>query len=603
VWYIIIFIVALSLRLLYFFQSKSADPLFSNPIMDALYHHEWAVSIVRDNWIGTSSFFRAPLYPYFLAMIYKLFGINMIAPRLVQIFMGSGSCLLTQYVGTRVYNKKIGICAGFIAAAYPLFIYFDNELLIPTLFIFLFMLGFAVLVRRDLNHISGVSWFSAGILWGCAAIARPNILLFLVVMLVWIFRTIKKQARKAVLFCVLGISIIVLPVTLRNYLVSREFVLIAWQGGTNFYIGNNPYSDGYTAIIPGTRKTWWGGYNDAKYLAENAEGRPLTNAEIDQYWLKQGIDFITSQPLRALGLFVKKAYLFFGGLELSNNRDIYFFSHLTYLKFLLIRAPMFQFPFGVLFPLALTGIFIFFTRSKQNLADPHQHKAIKIILIYIACYAVSFILFFVCARYRVPLVPFFAIFGSAAIFYLARQLTQRKFRTCLTPAVIFVISYLFFNANPYRVVQKNPALNYNTMGVAFKQQGNIHKAVECYKKAIESEPDQAEAYYNLGNVFAESHDLTTAKKLFEQAIALSPRDARAHNNLGNIYFEINDYEKALYHYYIAINLEPDYITPLYHAGLVHHTQGNIDAAQVLWQRALQINPHDQRILKALEQLP
>ena len=73
--------------------------------------------------------------------------------------------------------------------------------------------------------------------------------------------------------------------TVRNYVVSRQFVPIAWQAGTDFVIGNNPQSDGVTAIVPGTRSSWWGGFDDVKRLAEAAAGRPLKGAEIDRYWL------------------------------------------------------------------------------------------------------------------------------------------------------------------------------------------------------------------------------------------------------------------------------------------------------------------------------
>ena len=53
--------------------------------------------------------------------------------------------------------------------------------------------------------------------------------------------------------------VVVLPITIRNCAVGGDAVLIASQGGVNFYIGNNPDSDGRTAIVPGTPGDWWGG--------------------------------------------------------------------------------------------------------------------------------------------------------------------------------------------------------------------------------------------------------------------------------------------------------------------------------------------------------
>ena len=66
--------VALVLRVAYFFLNKALNPTFYFPVMDSLYHHEWALDIVAGGTPGTDAFFRGPLYPYFLAVLYKLSG-------------------------------------------------------------------------------------------------------------------------------------------------------------------------------------------------------------------------------------------------------------------------------------------------------------------------------------------------------------------------------------------------------------------------------------------------------------------------------------------------------------------------------------------------
>ena len=57
-------------------QLRHNDPLFLSPQMDALYHHEWALAIAAGREFIADAFFRAPLYPYFLGLLYKLFGAN-----------------------------------------------------------------------------------------------------------------------------------------------------------------------------------------------------------------------------------------------------------------------------------------------------------------------------------------------------------------------------------------------------------------------------------------------------------------------------------------------------------------------------------------------
>ncbi len=87
----------------------------------------------------------------------------------------------------------------------------------------------------------------------------------------------------------------ILPVTLANTL-SGDFVLIASQGGVNFYIGNNPESDALRAVVPGTRTDWWGGYNDAIFMAEEALGRKLKPSEVSRYWYGRGLEFLWVFP-------------------------------------------------------------------------------------------------------------------------------------------------------------------------------------------------------------------------------------------------------------------------------------------------------------------
>ena len=69
-------------------------------------------------------------------------------------------------------------------AAYPLAIWYDGELLLEGLLAFFVLLGFVLLLRsRDTDR----QWWLSGIVFGLAAIARPNVLAFLAVLPVWLF--------------------------------------------------------------------------------------------------------------------------------------------------------------------------------------------------------------------------------------------------------------------------------------------------------------------------------------------------------------------------------------------------------------------------------
>lgn len=621
---ILIFSLALILRIIYLIQMKGADPLFYHPIMDALYHHDWAVSIIKGGWLGKDVFFRAPLYPYLLSALYRIFGINLLVPRIVQSLIGAFSCVLVQRIGAKIFSKKVGNIAGLIAAFYPLFIYFDLELLIPTLLIFLILLGFYLIL--NFSHKSGTSlgWFISGLVWGLAVITRPNTLIFLLLLPFWGVKKMKRNLKTALLYGSLGMLSMILPVTIRNYVVGKELVPIAWQGGTNFYIGNNPQSDGMTAIVPGTRKSWWGGFYDAKRIAEEAMGKELKNSEIDKYWFNLGFEFIKKEPLKALSLFLKKAYLFFGGFEISNNRDIYFFTRISYLKFLLFLLPFFQFPFGLLLPLALVGCWYAYKKKKD----------ISLILFFVIPYALSFIVFFVCARYRLPIISFLIILASFAIVSIIDDIKKKKNKNLIPIVSIFLSSLIFFNANIFQIQPANPSLNYLTIAGTEYEKGNYQKAISylnkalqympdyadalnllgaCYKKsgkyeealyyytqAIKNDPSQPEPYLNVGNIYAEGGRFEEAKKFYLKAIEVDPYSARTYNNLGNVCAQFNDFETALEHYTKASTLEPNYTSPLYHAGLVYVQLGDSAKAESLWKEVLKIDPGHQGAQRALK---
>jgi hypothetical protein len=223
-----------------------------------------------------------PLFPCAFVLLpagvlYKLAGPNVGLGRLAGCLLGSLTCYLIARLGATVAAYHTGVLAGLLAAVYWPFIYFDAGLLTVTLEAFLDVAMLLLLITA----IRGGRWWiflAAGIVWGLSGITRPNVLALAPGLVAWLWLAVERQGRlkrwlvATALSCA-GAAVVVLPVTLRNYFVAGEFVLIASQGGVNFYIGNNPHSNGYTAVVPGTRADWWGGYEDTHRIVEHALGR------------------------------------------------------------------------------------------------------------------------------------------------------------------------------------------------------------------------------------------------------------------------------------------------------------------------------------------
>jgi hypothetical protein len=146
----------------------------------------------------------------------------------------------------------VGIVSGVIACFYAMLILYDAHLLITSLAVFLDLVLIYLLLRAG-KRPKAANWFYCGIILGLSAIARPNILVFVPFILIWmLYRFRAKLVPKAILtrwiiLCA-GALLIITPVAVRNYLVGKDLVLIAWQGGYNFYLGNNPQATGWSTM-------------------------------------------------------------------------------------------------------------------------------------------------------------------------------------------------------------------------------------------------------------------------------------------------------------------------------------------------------------------
>ena len=146
----------------------------------------------------------------------------------------------------------------------------------------------------------------------------------------------------------IGLLLPILPVTLRNYVVGHEPVLIAYQGGVNLYIGNNPDADGLTMQMPeivlDPTVAWSEFVGTTDSIARAQSGLPLTTSEISGYWTDKALDYMRSNPGATLWRWVKKTYYMLNGFEAGDQTDIYDFTRYSSLLGILIWSGPLFFP-------------------------------------------------------------------------------------------------------------------------------------------------------------------------------------------------------------------------------------------------------------------
>ena len=580
-----LFVLALAVRLIYLLQIRNS-PMFDTLTMCAEYHDQWAQMILQGEDLHEGVFFRAPLYAYFLASVYRILGHGYLWSRLIQFLIGSLSCILIYLLGKRVFNDRTGRIAGVVAALYGILIYFEGELLIPVLLVPLDLLVILALLWAGERPSSG-RWILSGGLLGLSAIARPNILLVGAALVIWIVLNFRgKDARigsKSILyagFFLLGAVLIISPVTLRNYLKGDDFVLIASQGGMNFYIGNNPQSDGASAVLPGARSTWWGLCEDGKRFAEEETGLSLKPSQISRFWYAKSTRFLVEDPLDFLRLMAKKFALFWSGNELSNNRDIYFFARSAPLMKLLIWRYVIYFPFGLIAPLALVGIILSHKNSKNVL----------LLEIFLVVYMLSVVLFFVTARYRVPVIPVLILFSAYAADRFVYMIGKKRTSKLLKYLLVFLIILIPVNIEIPGYSTENPGQAHYALGSVYSQKGDRVRAAEEFQKAIYYNPNLAEAYVNLGSIYGDQGEHERALEYYDQALEKGADSAFVIYNIGIEHQKQGLLDQAQEKYELSLSLRDDNPKVHYLLGEIYLKKGLAQEARGEYEKTLRYDP-------------
>lgn len=596
-----LFIVALAVRLVYLHEMRGG-PFFEVLYPDALRYDGWAKAIAFGGEGELEPTFRAPFYPIFLAGIYKVAGHSLLAARLVQMLLGALSSLLIFLIAAKLFGKRVAVGAAVVWAFYGPAIYWAGELLIVTLIVLLDLLAVYSLLAISTTG-NRAAWLLPGLLIGLSAIARPNILIFAPFVVVWILfiapgegsaarRSRKAGLARALLFS-LGVLLPVAPVALRNSLIAEDFILVASQGGINFYMGNNPLADGKTAGTP-ERGNVDGEYLDNAWvssvrIAEAREARELSPAEVSDFWYREGLTFIREQPLDWVRLMAAKLGFFWTGTEVTNNEDTYFFRRFSRTLSALMWQKVISFPFGIVSPLALLGMFLSLRRGRE----------LSLIYGFVLLYMISIILYFVCGRYRMPIVPFLIMFAGVSLERMAKLYRERKWKYLSAAAGCAVVFGVLSNLDFGAVTSVNRAQAHYICGWAYHQKGMIDEAQSEYEKVINFIPSHLQAHNNLGLIYARKGDYGKAILEFTRAVGIDPDDPVSRFYLGNAYLSAGMYREAAATFEALLVLDPGQELAAYRAGLAYFELGEREKALEKWRQCLRINPENEKAREAI----
>jgi type IV pilus assembly protein PilF len=142
------------------------------------------------------------------------------------------------------------------------------------------------------------------------------------------------------------------------------------------------------------------------------------------------------------------------------------------------------------------------------------------------------------------------------------------------------------------------------LGVSYLQIGRFAVALQELNEALVADPSFVPAHNALGLLHMELREDDKAKASFEKALRIDPADSETNNNFG-LFVCNRGKPKESIKYFLAALKNPLYATPedsYVNAGICSRRAGDVDSAQVYFERALAAQPNDGRALVNLAQM-
>lgn len=571
------FALACGVRLACLIQ-VSDTPMYSVLISDARAYDAWAQQIAGGDWIGREVFYQAPLYPYLLASVYTVFGRDLFVVRLLQVLLGSTACVLLALTGRRLFSLRAGLVAGALLALYPPAIFFDLIIQKGSLGLF-WMTLLLFLLSAEMVHAGRRRMMWIGLVLGLFALTREHALILIGLIPVWRWVHFRRTSRvrriaKTAWFAV-GLVAVLVPVGWRNYAVGRQFLITTSQFGTNLYIGNGARATGlYVPLRIGRNGPQYERL-DATELAEADAGRPLTPKEVSRYWTTRTWSEVRAAPGRWLRLMVRKWLLVWNAREFEDSEDLE-----SYCDGSMLLAALYPgLHFGVICPLAAFGFCVTWK----------DRRRLWLLYALMAAIAAGVTLFFVFARYRMPLVPILVLFAAAGLVHGARLVAQRQSGRLYRAAVWGVLAAIAANW-PIMPGYEPRVATWNNLGTVLAEAQRYDEAIRLYRRALARVPAFPEAHNNLGSALAALDRPEDAMRQFTEALRLRPGYAAAHRNLGAALVRQGRFDEAIEQFRAALRRIPNSVQTHYLLGGALESVGRSDEALLHYDRAAQLQP-------------
>jgi tetratricopeptide (TPR) repeat protein len=176
---------------------------------------------------------------------------------------------------------------------------------------------------------------------------------------------------------------------------------------------------------------------------------------------------------------------------------------------------------------------------------------------------------------------------------LNREQTAQDFRNIPQTSVERLVKALPFQGVTDVLEYRRNSLS---LGSGFFQRGYYEPAEVFFQRALQDEPESAEALYGLGSVYLKQQKTAEARKSFARATqqhASYPETLpNAWNNLGLLATQDGNTTAAILYFEQALQLSPNHFIALVNLGNAYRQQKQWENASRVLQRALKVSAED-----------
>ena len=197
------------------------------------------------------SAWAAPLYPYILAGVFRLFGVySPLSAWMILAFnsiFAALTCFTLYRIAERIYGIGVARATAWTWAVFPYAIYWPVRVVWETsLTTFLLSLALLLTLRMADEPPRPRMWILFGLLWGVIALTNTAVVSMLPFCLLWLLYQLPRKPQQFVgaALCVLTAALLVSPWLVRNYQVFGRFIFVRDNLPLEMYEANNDQSAG-----------------------------------------------------------------------------------------------------------------------------------------------------------------------------------------------------------------------------------------------------------------------------------------------------------------------------------------------------------------------